>query len=88
MAWTVLQPGREAAGRMAAGCPDYTGRKLRGAPAAAGNDHGCGGTAPAGGTRGAGEDETSGTVLKFTGFVLIAGIVRLMVAAIRDSMRW
>ncbi len=29
-----------------------------------------------------------GPVLKFTGFVLIAGIVRLMVAAIRDSMRW
>lgn len=29
-----------------------------------------------------------GPVLKFTGFVLIAGIVRLMVAAIRESMRW
>ncbi|MCG0342802.1 MULTISPECIES: hypothetical protein [Phocaeicola] len=46
---------------MATGCPDYTGRKLRGASAAACNDHGCGGAAPAGGTRGAGEDETSGT---------------------------
>lgn len=29
-----------------------------------------------------------GPVLKFIGFVLIAGIVRLMVAAIRESMRW
>lgn len=72
---------------MAAGCPDYTGRKLRGAPAAACNDHAAG-LLQLAALVVLVRMRLLGPVLKFTGFVLIAGIVRLMVAAIRDSMRW